>query len=168
MRVVRMAFENAPLASTLLVQQVPGGPPLPAYQTAGAAGLDLRARCFVEAGRGDEGVATYVLAPGRRVLALTGLRVAIPSGFVGLVCPRSGLALHHGVTLLNAPGVIDADYRGEIGVILVNHGQQPFACAVGERVAQLVVVPVAVASLQSVEALPGSERGEGGFGSTGR
>jgi dUTP pyrophosphatase len=134
------------------------GPPLelPRYETAGSAGLDLRA---------DEPVA---LAPGERRLVPTGLAVELPLGFEGQVRPRSGLALRLGVGMVNAPGTIDSDYRGEVGVILVNHGQEPVSFARGERIAQLVVAPVARAELVLVDDLAGSDRGAGGFGSTGK
>jgi dUTP pyrophosphatase len=134
------------------------GPPLelPRYETAGSAGLDLRA---------DEPVA---LAPGERRLVPTGLAVELPPGFEGQVRPRSGLALRLGVGMVNAPGTIDSDYRGEVGVILVNHGQEPVSFARGERIAQLVVAPVARAELVLVDDLAGSDRGAGGFGSTGK
>jgi dUTP pyrophosphatase len=129
---------------------------LPRYETAGAAGLDLRA---------DVDVA---LAPGERRLVPTGLAVEIPPGYEGQVRPRSGLAVKHGVGMVNAPGTIDSDYRGEVGVALVNHGQAPVSFARGERIAQLVIAPVVQAELQLVEALSGTGRGDGGFGSTGR
>lgn len=128
---------------------------LPAYARQGDAGLDLAA------------AATVTLEPGGRELVPTGLRVAIPDGYVGLVLPRSGLALRSGVTVLNAPGLIDSGYRGEIGVLLVNHGAEPVTVQRGERIAQLVIQPVARAELVEVRELPGSRRGEGGFGSTG-
>ena len=130
--------------------------PLPAYEHPGDAGLDLRARVDV------------TLAPGERQLVPTGIAVALPAGYVALVCARSGLAVRHGLGLVNAPGVIDAGYRGEIGVVLVNH--DPHAAVTlrrGDRIAQLVVQPVAQADLIEVADLPGSHRGEGGFGSTG-
>ena len=134
------------------------GPPLelPRYMSDGAAGLDLRA---------DEAVA---LAPGERRLVPTGLAVAIPPGYEGQVRPRSGLALKHGLGMPNAPGTIDCDYRGEVGVILVNWGREPVRLDRGERIAQLVVAPVSRAELLPVEELPGTSRGDGGFGSTGR
>ena len=134
------------------------GPPLelPRYETAGSAGLDLRA---------DEPVA---LAPGERRLVPTGLAVEIPHGYEGQVRPRSGLALRLGVGMVNAPGTIDSDYRGEVGVILVNHGQEPVSFARGERIAQLVISPVARAELVLVDDLASSDRGAGGFGSTGK
>jgi dUTP pyrophosphatase len=134
------------------------GPPLelPRYETEGSAGLDLRA---------DEPVA---LAPGERALVATGLSLEIPPGFEGQVRPRSGLAARHGVGLLNSPGTIDSDYRGEVKVILVNLGQAAVQFQRGERIAQLVIAPVARATLEVVEALGETGRGAGGFGSTGR
>ncbi len=134
------------------------GPPLelPRYESDGAAGLDLRA---------DE---ACVLAPGERRLVPTGLAIELPPGHEGQVRPRSGLALRHGIAMVNAPGTIDADYRGEVGVILVNLGQQPFELRRGERIAQLVVAPVARVEVELVAALSDTGRGGGGFGSTGR
>ena len=130
--------------------------PLPAYEHPGDAGLDLRARVDVS------------LAPGARALVPTGIAIALPAGYVALVCPRSGLALRHGIGLVNAPGVIDAGYRGEIGVILVNHDPQATVeLRRGDRIAQLVVQSVTTARLVEVSELPGSHRGDGGFGSTG-
>lgn len=128
---------------------------LPAYARDGDAGLDLAAATPAS------------LPPGGRALVPTGLRVAIPAGYAGLVLPRSGLALRAGVTVLNAPGLIDSGYRGEIGVLLVNHGAEPVTIARGERIAQLVIQPVARATLVEVGALGESARGTGGFGSTG-
>ena len=122
-----------------------------------SAGMDLLA-----AVEGD-----VVLAPGSRALIPTGIAVALPSGHEAQVRPRSGLALKHGVTVLNSPGTIDADYRGEIGVILINHGEAPFTVRRGERIAQLVIAAVTAAVLDEVERLPESGRGTGGFGSTG-
>ena len=133
--------------------------PLPAYATAGAAGLDLLAAV-------SEPV---TLAPMARALIPTGLRLALPDGFEAQVRPRSGLALRHGVTLLNAPGTIDCDYRGELAVILVNFGAEPFAIERGARIAQLVLAPVRrLAWVESPGGLDGTIRGSGGFGSTGR
>lgn len=134
------------------------GPPLelPRYETAGAAGLDLRA---------DE---PFTLAPGERRLVPTGLALELPPGHEGQVRARSGLALRHGVALVNAPGTIDSDYRGEVGVILVNLGQAPVPFARGDRIAQLVIAPVVRAALELVDDLAGSHRGAGGFGSTGQ
>jgi len=144
---------------TLWVRRVGNrGPPLelPRYETEGAAGLDLRA---------DE---PFSLSPGERRLVPTGLSVEIPQGYEGSVRPRSGLALRHGVGMVNAPGTVDSDYRGELSVILVNHGREPVSFARGERIAQLVIAPVVRADLVLVEALGGTARGSGGFGSTGR
>jgi dUTP diphosphatase len=134
------------------------GPPLdlPRYETAGSAGMDLRA---------DE---PFALAPGERRLVPTGLALEIPPGHEGQVRPRSGLAVRHGIALVNAPGTIDSDYRGEVKVLLVNLGQEPASFARGDRIAQLVVAPVARAELEVVDDLAGSSRGPGGFGSTGR
>lgn len=139
------------------------GVPLPAYETAGAAGADVRANMAVE-----QREAGIVLAPGARALVPTGLRLEIPDGFEVQVRPRSGLALKHGIGLANAPGTIDADYRGPLGVILVNLGAEPFTVRHGERIAQLVVAPVVRAAFAEVDALGATGRGAGGFGSTGR
>lgn len=137
--------------------------PLPSYETAGAAGADVRANLPAEAR--ETGMA---LAPGARALVPTGLRVAIPEGYEVQVRPRSGLALKHGIGLANAPGTVDADYRGPLGVILVNLGAEPFTVRHGERIAQLVVAPVARAAFAEAAALGDTARGAGGFGSTGR
>ncbi|MBQ6422461.1 MAG: dUTP diphosphatase [Prevotella sp.] len=134
-----------------------GRQPLPAYATKQSAGLDLRADI-------DEDV---ILQPLQRQLIPTGLRIALPEGYEAQVRPRSGLALKHGVTVLNTPGTIDADYRGEIGVVLVNLSQDPFTVHPGERVAQLVVARYEQADLVSVDVLDETERGEGGYGHTG-
>ena len=131
--------------------------PLPAYETAHAAGMDLMA-CLP---------ADMVLAPGERAIIPTGFAIALPDGFEAQVRPRSGLAAKHGITVLNAPGTIDADYRGEIGVILANLGQTAFAITRGMRIAQMVVTPVARAAWREVETLDDTARGAGGFGSTG-
>ncbi len=135
--------------------------PLPAYQTTGAAGADVCANFPPE---GREGI---TLAPGARALLPTGLRMAIPAGFEVQVRPRSGLALKHGVTVANAPGTIDSDYRGPLGVILVNLGAEPFHIAHGDRIAQLIVAPVVQAAFDLAESLDETTRGAGGFGSTG-
>jgi dUTP pyrophosphatase len=144
------------------IQQLPHGAglALPAYQSAHAAGLDLLAAV-------PEG-APLMLAPGQRALVPTGLTIALPPGYEAQVRPRSGLASKHGVTVLNAPGTVDADYRGEIGVLLINHGDAPFAIQRGERIAQMVVAAVVRAELVAADALSATERGSGGFGSTGR
>lgn len=129
----------------------------PEYATAGAAGADVRAY-LQEPMR---------LPPGARALVPTGLRFSLPEGYEIQIRPRSGLALKQGITLLNAPGTIDADYRGEVGVILVNHGQEEFVIEPGMRIAQLVVAPVVRAQFVDTRELAGSARGEGGFGHTG-
>ncbi|WP_298679566.1 dUTP diphosphatase [uncultured Lentibacter sp.] len=133
---------------------------LPAYETTGAAGADLRANL---ADRGE-----IVLAPGARALVTTGLRVEIPAGYEAQLRPRSGLALKHGITLPNSPGTIDADYRGPLGVIVLNAGQEAFCLSHGERMAQLIVAPVVQARFELVAELSQTPRGAGGFGSTGR
>lgn len=132
--------------------------PLPAYQSDLAAGLDLLAAVDTP----------LTLAPGERTLVPTGLAMALPAGFEAQVRPRSGLAAKHGVTVLNTPGTIDADYRGEVKVILVNLGQEPFEIVRGERIAQMVVAPVLQAHIREVDSLSETARGAGGFGSTGR
>jgi dUTP pyrophosphatase len=147
---------------TVEVQHLPHaeGLALPAYQTAHAAGLDLLAAVAEDR--------PMTLAPGQRALVPTGLMIALPDGFEAQVRPRSGLALKHGVTVLNAPGTVDADYRGEVAVLLINHGTEPFIIHRGERIAQMVIAPVSRAQLAAVTALSSTERGSGGFGSTGR
>ncbi|MBO6511949.1 MAG: dUTP diphosphatase [Roseibium sp.] len=132
--------------------------PLPAYQSDLAAGLDLQAAV-------DQ---PLTLAPGERALVPTGLSMALPAGYEAQVRPRSGLAAKHGITVLNTPGTIDADYRGEVKVILINLGSEPFEINRGERIAQMVVAPVLQAQIVEVETLSETERGSGGFGSTGR
>ena len=136
---------------------VASGALLPSYQTAGAAGADLCA-CLTE---------SLVLSPGQWALVPTGLSFAIPSGYEIQVRPRSGLAAKHGITVLNSPGTIDSDYRGEVKVILINLGSQDFTISHGDRIAQMVVAPVVQAQFQVVESLSATERGQGGFGSTG-
>ncbi|WP_400085971.1 dUTP diphosphatase [Yoonia sp. R78084] len=133
---------------------------LPAYETAGAAGADLRANF-------EDGEA-MTLAPGARALVPTGLCMAIPAGYEVQIRPRSGLALKHGVTLLNTPGTIDSDYRGPLGVIMVNLGDAPFEVTHGMRIAQMVVAPVVQAGFETVARLDETARGAGGFGSTGQ
>ncbi len=135
------------------------GLPLPAAQTEHAAGLDLSAAIGAHA--------SLVLEPGARLLVPTGLVLEIPQGFEGQVRPRSGLALKHGVTVLNAPGTIDADYRGEISVLLVNHGRSAFEISRGMRIAQLVIAPVTRAVLVEAAEVSATARGAGGYGSTG-
>lgn len=136
---------------------------LPSYETPGAAGADVRAN--LAAPDRDQGLE---LAPGARVLVPTGLRVEIPAGFEMQVRPRSGLALKHGVTLVNTPGTIDSDYRGPLGVILINLGQDSFVVSHGDRIAQLVIAPVVQGAFVQTKALSDTSRGSGGFGSTGR
>jgi dUTP pyrophosphatase len=130
--------------------------PLPSYATTGSAGLDLRA------------AEALTLKPGARALVPTGIAIALPAGFEAQVRPRSGLAVKHGVTVLNSPGTIDADYRGEIKVPLINHGSEDFVIARGDRIAQMVVAPVTMAELAEVDALDETARGGGGFGSSGK
>lgn len=144
------------------IRQLPHaeGLALPAYQTNEAAGLDLLAAVPVET--------PLILPPGKYAMVPTGLTIALPPGFEAQVRPRSGLAAKHGVTVLNSPGTIDADYRGEINVLLINHGDAPFPIRRGERIAQMVIAPVVQAQLVPAEQLSGTERGSGGFGSTGR
>ncbi|WP_323715621.1 dUTP diphosphatase [Paracoccus aminovorans] len=147
---------------TILVLREPGADPalpLPEYQTAGSAGADLRA---------DLGGSELRLEPGRIALVPTGLRVQIPPGYEMQIRPRSSLALKHGVTLPNTPGTIDSDYRGPLGVIMINLGAAPYAIQHGERIAQAVIAPVTRAAFVMAEALDQTARGEGGFGSTGR
>ena len=139
-------------------QKLRPGALAPRYMTAGAAGLDLSSAA-------DEPI---TLAPGGRGVVPTGLAFAIPQGFEGQVRPRSGLARKHGVTLTNAPGTIDSDYRGEVQVLLVNLGEAPVVIAPGERIAQLVIAPVVFAELEEASSLDETTRGSGGFGHTGR
>ncbi len=134
------------------------GLPLPAYQSDSAAGMDLRAAI----------AEPLTITPGQRLLVPTGIRVALPAGTEAQVRPRSGLAIKHGIGLVNAPGTIDADYRGEIRIILINHGDKDFLIERGDRIAQLVIAPVLRASWREAASLDDTERGEGGFGHTGR
>ena len=131
--------------------------PLPQYMTHGSSGMDLYASVENE----------IILNPGERKLIPTGISVAIPEGFEGQIRPRSGLAIHHGIGVVNGPGTIDADYRGELGVVLINLGKSPFAVRHGDRIAQMVISPVLRAILEEVDALPPTGRQEGGFGHTG-
>jgi dUTP pyrophosphatase len=133
---------------------------LPAYETEDAAGMDLRAAVPDDA--------PVTLKPGERAMIPTGLTIALPAGHEAQVRPRSGLAAKHGVTCLNTPGTIDADYRGEVKVILINLGQEPFVIKRGERIAQMVIAPVTRAELSVVATLDETQRGAGGFGSTGQ
>ena len=149
-------------AVSIDIRQLPHGEglALPAYQSEHAAGLDLQAAV-------PEDVPT-ILGPGQRALVPTGLMIALPPGFEAQIRPRSGLASKHGVTVLNSPGTVDADYRGEIGVLLINHGDAPFPIRRGERIAQMVIASVVRAELVPAAALSATDRGGGGFGSTGR
>jgi len=131
--------------------------PLPGYATDQSAGADLLAAVTEQ----------VTLDPGKRAIVPTGISIALPSGYEAQVRPRSGLAAKHGVTVLNSPGTIDADYRGEVGVILINHGDEPFTIDRGMRIAQLIIAPVSVAQWQETDGLDESARGGGGFGSTG-
>ncbi|HLT29404.1 MAG TPA: dUTP diphosphatase [Myxococcaceae bacterium] len=149
---------TAPVLRIRRVRPHPDPLPLPAYETAQAAGLDLRADLE----------APVTLAPGARARIPTGLALAIPEGHEGQIRPRSGRALREGLTCLNSPGTVDADFRGEVQVLLINLGQEPITLRRGERIAQLVIAPVRRVVLEEVETLPDSARGEGGFGSTGR
>ena len=144
------------------IRQLPHGEGLafPAYQSAHAAGLDLMAAVPEDT--------PMILAPGKHALVPTGLTIALPPGYEAQVRPRSGLAAKHGVTVLNAPGTVDADYRGEIGVLLINHGDAPFPIRRGERIAQMVIASVTRVELVPAAALNATDRGSGGFGSTGR
>ncbi|MBX9574467.1 MAG: dUTP diphosphatase [Caulobacteraceae bacterium] len=148
--------------TTLRVRRLPHaeGLALPAYETAQSAGMDLRAAVAADA--------PVTLQPGDRALIPTGLQIALEPGYEAQVRPRSGLALKHGITCLNSPGTIDADYRGEVGVILINHGREPFVIARGERIAQMVVAAIVQAAPVEVDVLDETARGAGGFGSTGR
>ena len=130
---------------------------LPSYATPGSAGADLLAAI----------PENHIIHPGKRALIPTGIRMALPEGYEAQVRPRSGLALKHGITCLNSPGTIDADYRGEVGVILINHGEEDFTVTRGMRIAQMLIAPVIQADWDEMEDLPETERGEGGFGSTG-
>lgn len=132
------------------------GAQAPFYATPGSAGMDLRSTEAVE------------LAPGERKLVATGLKIAVPAGFEAQIRPRSGLALKQGISMVNTPGTIDSDYRGEVGVILINHGQETVNLEAGERIAQMVICPVVQVSVRIVSKLDETERGEGGFGSTGK
>ncbi|MGV8930137.1 MAG: dUTP diphosphatase [Brevundimonas sp.] len=148
--------------TTVRVERLPHaeGLALPAYETGGSAGMDLRAAVSEDA--------PMTLAPGARALVPTGLKIALEPGYEAQVRPRSGLALKHGLTCLNTPGTIDSDYRGEVGVILINHGAEPFVIKRGERIAQMVIARHEQAQMVEVTALDETVRGAGGFGSTGR
>jgi len=148
--------------TTVRIERLPhsDGLPLPAYETLGSAGMDLRAAVAENM--------PLMLAPGARALVPTGLKIALEPGYEAQVRPRSGLALKHGVTCLNSPGTVDSDYRGEVGVILINHGQEPFVIRRGERIAQMVIAQHEQARMFEVDVLDETARGAGGFGSTGR
>ena len=148
--------------TTLRILRLPHaeGLSLPAYETVGSAGMDLRAAVPEDA--------PITLEPGARVLVPTGLKIALDRGWEAQIRPRSGLALKHGISAPNTPGTIDSDYRGEVGVILINLGQEPFVIRRGERIAQMVIAAVAQATVVEVETLDDTARGAGGFGSTGR
>lgn len=152
-------MSTGPAQVTVAVTRLPHGADLelPAYESTLAAGMDLMAAINSE----------IVIAPGERALVPTGLAIALPAGFEAQVRPRSGLALKQGITVVNTPGTIDADYRGEVGIILINHGDTPFTIDRGMRIAQMVVAPVTQAVWNEVEKLPESDRGTAGFGSTG-
>lgn len=132
--------------------------PLPSYETAHAAGMDMRAAV----------TEPLLLEPGQRALVPTGLRIALPPGFEAQMRPRSGLAIHHGISMVNAPGTVDADYRGEIRIILINHGHETFTIRRGDRIAQMIIAPVTHVRWKLVDELESTARGEGGFGHTGR
>jgi dUTP pyrophosphatase len=152
-----MSFSEVPVP----VKRLPHGSdlPLPQYETDGAAGLDLQAAIPA----GDE----LILAPGKRDMVPTGLSMALPLGYEAQIRPRSGLAAKNGVTALNSPGTIDCDYRGEVKVILINHGQEPLVITRGMRIAQMVIAPVTRGIFEEHDSLPDTDRGAGGFGSTG-
>ncbi len=150
--------DTMPINIDVLIEPEGEGLDLPAAATGGSAGMDLRAAI----------ADPVTIEPGGRALISAGFRMALPRGYEAQVRPRSGLALRHGVTVLNSPGTIDSDYRGTVAVILVNLGDEAFVVQRGERIAQMVVAPVTRAQLRSVNALPESARGEGGFGHTGR
>ena len=137
--------------------------PLPSYETAGAAGADIRANL-----KPEDRATGFTLDPMHRAIVPTGIRVEIPQGFEMQIRPRSGLAVKHGITLPNTPGTIDSDYRGPLGVALVNLGAEPYTIQHGDRIAQMVIAPVVQVAFQVVDALSDTARGEGGFGSTGK
>lgn len=150
-----------PVKPLITVEKLPhfGDLQMPKYETEQSAGMDLRAAL---------GEKEHIdILPGRRALIPTGLKIALPAGYEAQIRPRSGLALKNGITCLNSPGTIDADYRGEVGIILVNHGWEAFRIQRGDRIAQMVIAPVTQAAWLEVDALDTTERGEGGFGSTG-
>lgn len=147
-----------PITIPIALEPHAAGLPLPAYETGGAAGMDLRAAV----------TETVTLGPMERAVIPTGVRIALPAGLEAQVRPRSGLAANHGIALVNAPGTIDSDYRGEIKVVVINLGDTPFAVHRGDRIAQLVIAPVLRAAWERVDHLPETPRGPGGFGHTGK
>lgn len=153
----------APVIAVLREDWADPSVPLPSYETAGAAGADIRANLPE-----SERATGFVLRPMERRVVPTGLRVAIPDGFEMQIRPRSGLALKHGISLPNTPGTIDSDYRGPLGVLLINLGSEPFVIGHGERIAQMIVAPVVRAVFAEAASLGETQRGAGGFGSTGR
>lgn len=154
---------STPIIKVLREDWADPGVALPRYETAGAAGADIRANL-----KPEDRAAGLTLAPMQRAIIPTGLRVAIPEGYEMQIRPRSGLAFKHGIGLPNTPGTIDSDYRGPLGVLLINFGAEPFTISHGERIAQAVIAPVVQAGYAVVEDLDATARGEGGFGSTGR
>lgn len=159
----RVEIKPRPAGPAVRIKRLDPNAAIPAYQTTGAAGLDLAA-CLPRHEHGPE----VTIAPGAIVRIPLGFAVAIPEGYEGQVRPRSGLATKHGVTVPNAPGTVDADYRGEMFVALINHGPEPHTVRHADRIAQLVIAPVAHATLIETDELDETARGEGGFGSTGR
>ena len=158
-----MAQDPVPVIDACLEDWADPAVPLPDYATSGAAGADIRANLPA-----DQRAAGVLLAPMQRAIVPTGLRIAIPEGYEVQIRPRSGLALKHGISLPNTPGTIDSDYRGPLGVLLINYGAEPFVVTHGERIAQMIVAPVVRAAFRRVAGLDQTERGHGGFGSTGR
>ena len=156
------AGQNRLETARILIRREAGADdlPLPNYATAGAAGMDVCAAVSADS--------AVTLLPGQRALIPAGFRMALPTGYEAQIRPRSGLALRHGIGMVNAPGTIDSDYRGPVGVLLINFGEAPFTISRGDRIAQMVIAPVARAVWVETEALDETERGEGGFGSTGR
>ncbi|AMY67880.1 dUTP diphosphatase [Frigidibacter mobilis] len=154
---------SAPTIAVLWEDWADRAVPLPAYETAGSAGADIRANL-----RPEDRETGFILDPMRRAVLPTGIRVEIPDGYEIQIRPRSGLALKHGISLPNTPGTIDSDYRGPLGVLLINFGAEPYRIQHGDRIAQLVVAPVLQAGFAVVDTLGDTDRGVGGFGSTGK
>ena len=154
-----MNYLNKIVVPKLLLTRLPHAKdlPVPSYESVLAAGMDIRAAL-------DEPIS---LKPGERTLISTGIKIAVPEGYEAQIRPRSGLAIRNGITMLNSPGTIDADYRGEVKVIAINHGHETFIVNHGDRIAQLIIAPVVQVDIHEVEALPETNRGDGGFGSTG-